>query len=51
MPDSFVNEWRNELRVLLDHIEKHPSSDLTDQRNRVTVLRQLLADHEKAAAR
>jgi hypothetical protein len=51
MTDSSVNEWRQELKVLLDHIEHHPSADLTEQRERVVVLRQLLADHDKATAR
>jgi hypothetical protein len=50
MTDSSADEWRKELKVLLDHIEHHPSADLTEQRERVTVLRRLLADHDKAAA-
>jgi ABC-type uncharacterized transport system YnjBCD ATPase subunit len=50
MTDSTAEEWRKELKVLLDHIEHHPSADLTEQRARVAVLRQLLADHEKSSA-
>ena len=46
MTDSFANEWRKELRILLDHIETHPSHDLTEQRARVVVLSKLLAEHE-----
>jgi hypothetical protein len=50
MTDSTVNEWRQELKVLLDNIEHHPSADLAEQRERVVVLRQLLADHDKTTA-
>jgi hypothetical protein len=50
MTDSNVSEWRQELQVLLDQIEQHPSADLSEQRARVVVLRQLLADHDGAAA-
>lgn len=50
MTDSAVNDWRQELKVLLDHIEHHPSADLSEQRERVNVLRQLIADHDRASA-
>lgn len=43
MTASFSGAWRKELSVLLDHIETHPSHDLTAQRERVMVLRQLLS--------
>lgn len=43
MTASFAGAWRKELSVLLDHIETHPSHDLTAQRERVVVLRQLLS--------
>ena len=46
MTDTFVPEWRKELRVLLGHIETHPSDDLTAQRARVVVLNKLLAEAE-----
>jgi hypothetical protein len=42
MTESFAGAWRKELSVLLDHIETHPSHDLTAPRARVVVLRQLL---------
>ena len=45
MTDSFVSEWRKELRILLDHIETHPTHDLTDKRARVVVLNKLLEEH------
>lgn len=50
MTDSFTSEWRKELRILLDHIERHPSHDLTEQRARVVVLNKLLAEHETQPA-
>lgn len=43
MTASFAGAWRKELSVLLDYIETHPSHDLTAQRDRVVVLRQLLS--------
>ena len=46
MTESFASEWRKELRILLDHIETHPTYDLTEQRARVVVLNKLLAEHE-----
>lgn len=46
MTDTFVPEWRKELRILLDHIERHPSHDLSEQRARVVVLNKLLAEAE-----
>lgn len=45
MTDSFVSEWRKELRILLDNIETHPTHDLTDKRARVVVLNKLLEEH------
>lgn len=45
MTDSFVSEWRKELRILLDHIETHPTHDLADKRARVVVLNKLLEEH------
>lgn len=50
MTQSFVGEWRKELRVLLDYIEAHPSHDLADKRDRVVVLNKLLADADRQAA-
>lgn len=44
MTDSVANEWRKELRILLDHIDTHPSHDLTAQRDRVVVLNKLLGE-------
>jgi hypothetical protein len=45
MTDSLVSEWQKELRILLDHIDTHPSADLAEQRARVVVLNKLLAEH------
>jgi hypothetical protein len=50
MTDSFVDEWRKELRILLDYIETHPSHDLAEQRQRVVVLNKLLAEHESQSS-
>jgi hypothetical protein len=50
MTGSFAGEWRKELSLLLAHIESHPSHDLTAQRERVVVLRKLLAGEVKHAA-
>ena len=47
MTQSFADDWRKELDLLLEHIETHPSADLTEVRARVVVLRQLLADLER----
>lgn len=44
MTQSFEEDWRKELDLLLQRIETHPSSDLSAERARVTVLQQLLAD-------
>lgn len=49
MTDSFAKDWEKELRVLLDHIERHPTHDLTEQRARVVVLNKLLAEHSQPA--
>lgn len=50
MTESFVDDWRKELRILLDYIEAHPSQDLTEKRQRVVVLNKLIADHESQSA-
>jgi len=50
MTDGSVKDWQAELRVLLDTISSHPSADLAEQRQRVVVLRQLLANHAAAHA-
>lgn len=49
MTASFAGAWRKELSVLLDHIETHPSHDLSAQRARVVVLRKLLAGEQAPA--
>jgi hypothetical protein len=50
MTDSFASEWHKELRILLDHIESHPTHDLADKRARVVVLNKLIAEHEAQPA-
>jgi hypothetical protein len=49
MTDTVASEWRKELRILLDHIETHPTHDLADKRARVVVLNKLLEDHTAPA--
>ncbi len=44
MTQSFEDDWRKELDLLLERIETHPTADLGAERERVAVLRQLLAD-------
>jgi hypothetical protein len=50
MTDSFAEEWRKELRLLLDHIASHPTHDLAEQRARVVVLNKLLEEHAAKTA-
>jgi hypothetical protein len=47
MSHSFAEDWRKELDLLLERIETRPSHDLSAERARVTVLRQLLADLDR----
>jgi hypothetical protein len=47
MSDAIIVEWEKELRVLLDIIKTHPSSDLTQKRERVVVLQKLISERSK----
>jgi len=40
--------WDKELRALLDRIQTHPSRDWTQERQRVAVLKNLMAARVKA---
>jgi len=40
--------WEKELRALLDQIQAQPSRDWTEERQRVAVLKNLIAAREKA---
>ncbi len=50
MTDTFREEWEKELKVLLGIIQDHPSRDTTKERERVVVLQQMIAQHEKNLA-
>ena len=43
-------QWEKELRTLLDQVQAHPSRDLTVERQRIAVLKNLIAMRGKAAA-
>ena len=43
-------QWEKELRVLLDQIQAQPSRDWTEARQRVAVLKNLIAARGKAVA-
>jgi hypothetical protein len=43
-------QWEKELRFLLDQIQAHPSRDLSQERQRVAVLKNLMAARGKATA-
>ena len=42
--------WEKELRVLLDQIQAHPSRDATAERQRIAVLKNLIATKSKVDA-
>ena len=43
-------EWEKELRILLDKVNTHPSEDWTKERERIAVLKNLMATKQKSAA-
>ena len=43
-------QWEKELRALLDQIQAHPSRDWTQERQRIAVLKNLMAARGKAVA-
>lgn len=43
-------QWEKELRTLLDQVQAHPSRDLTQERQRIAVLKSLIATRGKAVA-
>jgi hypothetical protein len=48
MGQSLESEWEKELRVLLQLIETHPSADMSKERERIVVLKNLMATHQKS---
>ena len=49
MTDASIQAWESELKVLLERIRTHPSSDLDDVRTRVVVLEKLIGDYHRMA--
>jgi len=43
-------QWEKELRSLLDQVQAHPSRDWTEERQRIAVLKNLIATRGKAMA-
>ena len=48
MQETTMEDRRKELRVLLDKIANHPEQDLTKERQRVAVLRQMVGTERVA---
>jgi hypothetical protein len=46
MGQGIENEWEKELRVLLELVKSHPSADMSRERERIVVLRNLMATHQ-----
>ena len=43
-------QWEKELRALLDQVQARPSKDWTEERQRIAVLKNLIATRGKAIA-
>jgi hypothetical protein len=39
-----TQQWEKELRFLLDRLQAHPSRDATEDRQRIAVLKNLIAN-------
>lgn len=50
MPELSTEAWEKELRALLDQIQAHPSRDATTERQRIAVLKNLIATRGKVDA-
>lgn len=48
MKETTMEDRRKELRSLVSQIEAHPERDWTEERKRILVLREMIADHETA---
>jgi hypothetical protein len=42
-------DWEKELRILLDKVNSRPSEDWTAERERIAVLKNLMATKQKSA--
>jgi hypothetical protein len=47
MSELGTEQWEKELRTLLDQIQAHPSRDATAERQRIAVLKNLIAARGK----
>lgn len=45
MTDASIQAWESEMKALLERLRSHPSSDHTEDRQRLVVLEQLIADY------
>ena len=48
MGQGLESEWEKELSLLLELVKSHPSTDMSRERERIVVLRNLMASHQKA---
>jgi hypothetical protein len=48
MQETTHEDRRKELRALLAQIEAHPERDWSEERKRIAVLNELIADHDTA---
>ena len=50
MGQGLENEWEKELRVLLELVKSHPSAEMSRERERIAVLKNLMATHRAGGA-
>jgi hypothetical protein len=48
MGQGLESEWEKELRVLLELVRSHPSAEMSRERERIAVLKSLMATHRKS---
>ena len=48
MGQGLESEWEKELRVLLQLVESNPSTDMSRERERIVVLKNLMATQQKS---
>ena len=51
MTQGLESEWEKELRVLLELVRSQPSADLSRERERIVVLKNLMATHQASGSR
>ena len=45
MTDASIQAWESEAKALVEKLRTHPSSDHTEDRQRLVVLAKLIADY------